>query len=273
MAIFTLIVGIILGLISGASYLQYRKLQEEISAISSTETSTVEDLKKISEEVAEGLGNTGYFRQQAEVKGTIQCENPLTANLSHESCIYYQTVINERYEKTEWVEDDEGNFEPNRSEGSNNLVNNVRCIDFFLEDDTGQILVNPDHGKIEGIQVYDYYQPADSIDELEMSFGDIEIEFSPRNDAEYQTLGYEFQEVILPVNIQVYIIGEASDRAGDLELHQPSEENQLFLISYKSEEELSEEKRGDIKKNKKIAQICFFSAIAFIVFALINLLN
>ncbi|WP_041235394.1 GIDE domain-containing protein [Dactylococcopsis salina] len=101
----------------------------------------------------------------------------------------------------------------------------------------------------------------------------VKIEFSPRNDAEYQTLGYEFQEVILPVNIQVYIIGEASDRAGDLELDQPSEENQLFLISYKSEEELSEEKRGDIKKNKKIAQICFFSVIAFIVFALINLLN
>jgi len=34
MAIFTLIVGIILGLSSGASYLQCRKLQEEISAIS-----------------------------------------------------------------------------------------------------------------------------------------------------------------------------------------------------------------------------------------------
>jgi hypothetical protein len=53
-----------------------------------------------------------------------------------------------------------------------------------------------------------------------------------------RTLGYRYQEWIVPINRQVYVLGQATDSRGELCLERPTEGGKPFIISLKSEEQL-----------------------------------
>lgn len=259
-------------IIIGINLLRQRNdLQQQIDAMNQTETYNVQYLQELAQEIANELGESGSLFQQTEVKGITHCDEPLTGNLSKESCVFCQTIITEQYQETHWEENDEGEMEQ-VTERKNAILNrNTQCVDFFVEDSTGQILVHPDKAKVEGKKVYDHFQPAGGIQEFEFYLGEIKVEFSPRCDETHRTLGYHFQEVIIPVETEVYVLGEVSDVHGRLQIQQPNEEDQFFLISHKSEEELSREKRELIKRKGVQSKISLGFGIGLIIFPLISL--
>jgi len=56
-----------------------------------------------------------------------------------------------------------------------------------------------------------------------------------------RTIGYEYEESIIPVNRDIYILGEAADSSGEVQMQKPSDKKNKYIVSIKSEEEL---KRG-----------------------------
>jgi len=270
--LFPLIIGLVLMGISAFLFFQQRNLKVELFAMSATETSEVKILQQLAQEISDELGKSGGFRQQVEVKGRIRCEQYLVADISQKPCVYCETIIREEYEKTQWKTDNEGNMHQKTERGSATLSKSTRQVDFYVEDETGQILVSPDQAKVEGVKIYDQFHPADTIEELEISVGEVEIEFFPQDEDKHHTLGYTYQEIMLPVETQVYILGEVSDRDGNLQIHAPREENQPFLITHKSEEEVAQEKKKSVVSRLVWIRITLFLGVGLILFSVLNLL-
>ena len=88
------------------------------------------------------------------------------------------------------------------------IKTDVHGVDFFLEDSTGSITVHPDGATVDGDQVH------------------CEREGN-----------YERVEVIVPLDRPGYVIGEASDASGSLEVRLPEGKKPRFIITTKSKED------------------------------------
>lgn len=99
-----------------------------------------------------------------------------------------------------------------------------------MEDATGRLKVSPDRAEIETIKVVDRMDPAQPAD-LGAVLGQI-------LGGAGRTVGYHTTESLLPIDRQVYVLGEVSDSASGLTMGAPSEKGKVFLISPRTEEEL-----------------------------------
>ena len=232
MNIFILVVGLLCIAIAIALFIKNNSLQKEIFAIKATETSTVADLKAIRDNIADELGNMGAWRQQVEVKGHVVCSNPLTAQLSQRPCVYSHTVILEQYEEEEDTTDEEGEVTTTTHSGSKTISNNQTQINFWLEDATGKIEIDPLNAKIDGLTVVKEFEPKNQI-----------------VNSRYRIIGYQKTEKIIAVESFIYVLGGISDADGKLKICAPSDRQEPFFISYKSEEELIKAKASSSKSS------------------------
>jgi hypothetical protein len=237
------IVGIILIALGIVLLIVRRNAQGRLLEIQATPTSPVQDILQSHRDVADELGSGG-FSQLVEVKGTIGCGQPITAELSGEPCVYYSMSVEERYEETYQEEDSEGRVRTATRTGSNTVAGNSRSTRFHVDDGTGKIVVDPEGATIHPHQTLDRYEPA--IGGPEISFGS--FSFSPgMAHGGRQVLGYNYAESILPIGQRVYVIGEASDSDGDLVIRKPREKGKPFIVSLKSEEEIVGSHRSSTK--------------------------
>src|ERR1700677_3606282 len=90
----------------------------------------------------------GVFIGLVELKGTAQCEQPLTSYLAGAPCIYYAYEIEERWSRlvtTTGSDGRGGTREVTRRESGWRQVDaHTESTPFYLQDDTGSILVRPD---------------------------------------------------------------------------------------------------------------------------------
>lgn len=271
MQIFLLILGLILLSIGGFLFYRRSQLQDHILAIKTTDTSTVQELQELQRTIVDELGTPGAFRQQVELKGTIRCNNPLTANLSNKKCVYYQTKITEKYEETEYETDEDGNQERTTTQSTRTINNSTTQINFWLEDKTGRITINPNDAEIDAIKIVDRFEPANPGG-ISLSLGGMNLDLSGRFDDDYRTIGYNYEEQILPIDSPVYVLGEVSDTDNQLTIKSPSELGQPFIISHQSEEDLVKAKTGSLKNTTIGGAICLLIGGVLFVFSILNLL-
>ncbi|MBI4318194.1 MAG: E3 ubiquitin ligase family protein [Chloroflexi bacterium] len=224
------IVGVVLALVR-------RSQQAKLQAIASTETSTVQELSSLASSVNNELqsigqaGGTG-FRQMAELKGVIRSDSPLTSEVANQPCVYYKMEVRREYEESQY-DSEKGRHETRRT--SETLSNNSQHVPFWLEDATGRILVQPAGAQIDAQKVVDRFEPAQAIGGT-ISFGAFSLAIGGGGAG--RTLGYRFEESILPLDRAVYLLGEASTSSGSLAIQKPLDKGKRFIISVKSEEEL-----------------------------------
>lgn len=232
-----------LGLFGLAWFLrtQRDRVGKELLKIRSTDTSTVAELKQLQESIAAEIGG-GSFQQVVELKGTIEVKHPLTSELGEEKCVYYRTNIEEEYERTYYETDDEGKRVRKTSRDTRKLAGNETSIRFQLEDATGKIFVNPNHANIEALQVVDHYESYGG--ERKIRYRNFKLDHSPKQSKEHRILGYRFQEWVLRTGTPIYVLGEVNDRDNQLMVDKPQDAEQPFIITYKTEAELIEEKKG-----------------------------
>lgn len=115
----------------------------------------------------------------------------------------------------------------------------------------------------------DQFESAEES-EIEIEIGNLEIELPIQSD---NTLGYHYQETILPVDTQVYVLGEASNAEGELQIHEPSNEDSSFIITHQSEEELLKDKRNRIKNYTIGSSLSFFFGLGLLLFLLFSWLT
>ena len=92
----------------------------------------------------------GIFMGLNEVKGQANCDRPLSAYLSEKACIWYKYTIEENYERTRQVTDKDGKTRTERDTGWETVDSGSNSCFFYLQDDTGHVLVRPEKAEFTG---------------------------------------------------------------------------------------------------------------------------
>jgi hypothetical protein len=260
-----IIIGIVLFIVGAFLVYNYFHQKKRLEAISGVETSTTASLQEICQGVASDIGK-GSFEQTAEVKGVLECEQPIESEIEKQSCVYYSMMVTRKWEEDYYEKNEQtGQNERKTRQGSDVVSSNTRAVPFKLRDDTGTIPVNPKDAKIDGEQIVDRFEPQASISGGSISFGSFSFSLGGIGAAGgRRTLGYHFSETILPLNRNVYVLGSASDSSGELMIQKPREKGQ-FLISLKSEEELVASSQSGMKWSLIGAIACFIVGVIFVI--------
>src|SRR5450755_2454831 len=92
----------------------------------------------------------GVFIGLVELKGTAQCEEPLVSYLAGTRCVYYSFDIEERWSRLVTESDGKGGTRTvTRTEsGWSTVDSRIESIPFYVQDDTGSLLVRPEGARI-----------------------------------------------------------------------------------------------------------------------------
>jgi hypothetical protein len=207
-----------------------------------TETFTAQVLKETADAIAKELG-PGSFTQACEVKGVVACDKPLTSDIKHLPCVYFRSLVTQEFKEVYYERDSQGR-EHRRTRSRTETVSDLtRSIEFYVEDGTGRTLVSPEGAALDCEQVANETRPGQAP-LINISFGPGSSHFVMRH-----------QEWILPVGRRVYVLGEARDQGGALSVRKP-EKGGKYLISLKSEEELTQSALGSVKIFGVLAPLC-----------------
>lgn len=255
-------VGLLLG--SGS---QRRKVYE----MKSTETSTAADLKSLADTVAKEIG-AGSFNQATEVKGAIECDAPLTGELSGRPCVHYAMSVVREWEETVWKTDSQGRRAQETRKGSDTVASNTRGVRFRVRDATGAVDVDPAGAKIDGEKAVARFQPGEpSSGSIQM--GGFRIDLPAFGGGGRRTVGYRCEETIVPVGARVYVLGEAVDAGGSLVVRKPAKKDARFVISLRSEEELVRRAGGAARGLSIAAAISAVAGVALAVLAFLGVIG
>jgi len=177
----------------------------------------------------------GVFIGLVELKGTAQCEQPLVSYLAGTSCVYYSYDIEERWSRlvTETESDGKGGTRmvTRRESGWTSVGGRTEMTPFYVQDDTGNLLVRPEDARIEALGVF--AQTCSMFDPLYYGKG-------PAGGIMDSDHVRRFTEQAIPVQAPLFIVGQARERkdivAPEIAADPKASE---FLISVRSQEEVS----------------------------------
>ncbi|MBN1695920.1 MAG: E3 ubiquitin ligase family protein [Spirochaetales bacterium] len=266
------IIAIILIAIGIGLYIGSRSNKEKIYQMKAAQTYKVSELAQEAKDVAEGLGEPGSFNKIAEVKGRVVCDNPLTSELAQKKCVSYVYRITRKWEETYWDTDEQGRRQQKTRQGSDTVAQNERSVSFFVQDSTGKVKINPEGAEMIREKVYSQFQPGEiggttvRIGHFSVSIPSITVGGGRR------TLGYEYEESILPLDTDIYVLGEAADTGGDIALQKPSDTKKKFLISVKSEEELLRNLKGAMTAMLIGGVVCGIGGIVVLILQILGIM-
>lgn len=176
----------------------------------------------------------GVFVGLVELKGTAESEAPLTAYLSSRRCVHYRYRVEEHWSRTvsETYTDSKGQPQTRTKQESGwaTVAESAEMTDFYLQDDTGALLVRPKGAKIEPIGFYDV--TCDRGSPLYYSKG-------PALPVAHSDHRRRFIETGVPLHAPLYLVGHARERDDIIAPEiADDEEAPMFLISTRSEEKV-----------------------------------
>ncbi|MBN1797043.1 MAG: E3 ubiquitin ligase family protein [Spirochaetales bacterium] len=263
-----------IGLVAGAIalFVAYSFQSKKLFQIKSTETSQINELKEISSAVATDIGG-GSFNQITEVKGKAVCDNPLTSELAKAKCVYYSMSVTREYEETYWDTDANGNRIQQTRRGSDSVAHNTRSTPFYIQDATGNIKVNPDGASFVTEKAYSRFEPGE-VRGTSLRIGGLTINLgSITQSSQRRTIGYRYEEEIIPLNRVLYVLGEAADASGELCMQKPAKKGSKFIISVKSEEELIRSAKGSMTVLLILSLIAGIGGITLFFLSLFNIIK
>lgn len=225
------IVGIIAIAVAIGLFFAARSHKGQAAIIAATETSTHQLLSEIHSNVVNSLG-ADALNQRCEIKGIIECDEPLSAPLSGTSCVAYRQVVSREYEE-ERTEMNQGKRETKVQRSSETVEDNDQRVKFWVRDATGRTLVDPIEARIDMKETGERYQSAEEAESDPSIFARVTT-----GTANRRTLGYRTRELTLGMGVEVYILGYAVDFQGQPMVARSRDKEGDFLISWKSEQEL-----------------------------------
>ena len=232
------IIGCILIVIGGVLVFVQKNQKTKAFSIKSARSATAAELNATAREIAAEIGG-GNWRDYIKVRGAVHTDQPLMSELKQTPCVYYTTAVRREYEETVTEKDAEGKSVQKTRRGSETISSNQQSLPFQLQDTTGQITVNPDGAAIETVSILNQFQPGEASGGM-LSFGRFSLAMnSPHAHNRRRTLGYRYTESILPVDRNVLVVGTVSDSTGALIVSKPLERDKKFIISLKTDQELT----------------------------------
>jgi hypothetical protein len=177
----------------------------------------------------------GVFIGLVELKGTVQCGQPLVSYLAGSSCVYYTYDIEERWSRmvTETESDGKGGTRTvtRRESGWTSVASETESTLFYLQDDSGSLLVRPEGARIEALGVLDRTcTPFDSLYYGKGPAGGIMDSDGVRR----------FTESAIPLQAPLFLVGQARERqdvvAPEIAADPKASD---YLISVRTQEQVS----------------------------------
>lgn len=177
----------------------------------------------------------GVFIGLVELKGTTRCEQPLVSHLAEAPCVYYAYEITERWSRTVTVTESDGRGGTRqvtrRESGWTTVAARADSTPFYLEDDTGSLLVRPAGARIEALAVFD--RQCSTWDPLYYAKG-------PAAGIMNSDGVRRFTESVIPLQAPLFVVGQARERSDVVAPEIAADPNASeFLVSVRSEEEVS----------------------------------
>lgn len=239
---------VFLALAAGLFYGHRAKLKK-LGRIVSTEICTVEHLKTLASSMAEGFGS-GSLRFPAAVSGHVRCAEPLVSELSETPSIHYSMTVLREFKEPR---NSSGGKRQNHR-GSKQMASSDRSVPFQLEDASGVIRVEPSGAKFTAEQTLSRFEQA-SAGGHTIEVGSYVLEAPPAVVGGSTTVGYRFSEQTIPVDQEIFVLGEVTDPDGELRIEIPEGDENL-LISVKGRSQLIKD-LGSGAKGLKTASIVF----------------
>jgi hypothetical protein len=264
------IFGIVLLLVGGGLYFGGTLKKKKLDALQSTESASVKFLQTLAADMGESVG-AGSFTYKATTKGKVVCDDPLTSELGQTACVHYDAKVERRYEETYYEQNSQGERERRTRTGSETVSGNKRSAPFYLDDGDGKIKVNPEGAEIVCEKVVSRYEPAQSMSGSSFRLGAFRLDLStPFSSGDRKTLGYNFEEKAIPVGAEVFVLGEVTDRHGELCIQRPTEKKDKFIISTKGQEALVRGLESEIKGMTIGGIACGVIGVILIIVGLIS---
>lgn len=231
------IVGIILLIASIILFFVRLAQLKKLGCIQSARLSTAQDIQEISNAVAQDIG-AGSWQDYVKVYGKIVCDAPIQSQVKGVDCVYYTTKVTREYEEVVTKKDDQGNKKKETERHSEIVSKEERSTPFWIVDSSGKIEVHPDEAKIETVEILSEFR-RESQHGSKISFGGFSLSFGSQGNGRGRTLGYKYEESILPISREALVIGMATDVTSTTTIRKPSDHKQQFIISLKTEGELT----------------------------------
>ena len=265
-----LIAGVVLTLIAVGLLFGSKASAEKAFAIRATETSRILDLLDLSSSIAKDLG-PGSFRQIAEVKGITESANPLRSELAQQPCVYYSMKVTREFEETYWETDSQGNRSQRTRRGSQIVSSNQQQIPFEVNDGSGKVTVDASSAKLDTMKAHSSFVAGENNAN---HIGNFILNLTTAFAGGTRTIGYKYEEDIIPLGRQVYVLGEASDKDGTLKIVKPENKKDApFLVSLKSEDELLKSAQGSSSGMKIGAIVALVLGLGSATLGILKLIN
>ena len=187
------------------------------------ETTTAKRIEENYKDITEKLGK-GNYTEGVELKGQGKTNKPLKSQHTNTDCLWFKSQIIREYEETVNVTDSEGRKKTEIRRGSETVSTTEDSIVFDLDDGSGAtIKINPEGSEIVGKQIYNQFKPGEYTGPLNFTLNALA--------GGRRTIGYRYIEQIIPSDQRLYILGEASDKNGVLEVKNFSDKKKKFIIS------------------------------------------
>lgn len=226
---------------------------------------SIGDTLKTYGETKAALGDMGQENVVAEdmtIMGNPRCDAPLISPLGQKECIYYSYTVTESHKESESYTDSNGNQRERMVTRSSVLESGSNSTRFYVNDGTGDMLVDPNGGQFEGtVKTIDKTDSQfSSASGPSISFGGLSFSFGS-GASRPESLHYE--EYIIGLDRRITVVGTLCDKMGDLLIEQHN--NSKVLVSTKSHDEMILDTKKSIKTKSIIAAVCGVIGIVLII--------
>ena len=260
-----LIVGVVLLLIGIALYIGSAKTIGKLNAIQSTDLSKIKNIL----ENFEGLSNAhgaGNFSLFTKMNGKAFSTNPIHAEFTKKPCVYYRVLLEQEYETLVITENKEGNPAKRWERKTKKLIDTEnKVLDFLLKDETGEIPININDSGLKGIVSYSKFEkepPNTSIFNIEG--------FNLMNGTNSKTIGYRYEESMIPIGQPLFVLGDANDRNGKLMVSAPVLKENPFIVSTQTEDEIRKAIKRSAANTKIGGIIAVVIGVGLCIYALLK---
>jgi len=266
------IVGVVMIIGGGALLWASKKSERKARTMEAAKTTTIADIQKIVQEIRDQLegGATGYT-DYVELKGISRCAQPLTGEFSGEPAAIVHKKVERQIETREESRDSEGNTTTSWRKSTDVLQDHEEEAEFTLEDESGAARVIPRGAELHLIERVDRFELPSAVEQQgNLSWGSFSLSMSSFNNNNRRTLGYRFIERALPVDHDLYILGEVADTDDGLVLQKPTDKNEgkPFIVSARSEAELIASAESSAKSQKIGGVAAIILGIAVLIYGL-----
>ena len=189
----------------------------------------------------------------------------MQSQLKQTDCVYYRSKVTREYEEVTTRQDESGETIQETQRESETVSSNTQSIPFYLVDPTGQIEIEPNGADIQTVKILSEFRQNAPQPTNRLEYGNFSLTLGNQGSA--NTLGYKYEESILPMDREILVVGLATDAASKLTIRKPADPKQKFIISLKIAEELTQAAARSAKVARFAMIVCLAAGTVLILFS------